>query len=161
MITGHPVVFIMALLSRITKINPDAPVMISYWSSRHGHACSSCHKLHQKLPSSALSLSDRNQPCLIWLLYVLYRVVGLRFNRFLIETLSMPKLSLKQQNWTIIFGIQLVNLITVCTDERDIVESADKGKTWHGTIRLFVSVSHSEFVVLLSDCCTLVPKSWA
>ena len=59
------------------------------------HACSSCHKLHQKLPSSALSLSDRNQPCLIWLLYVLYRVVGLRFNRFLIETLSMPKLSLK------------------------------------------------------------------
>ena len=30
MITGHPVVFIMALLSRITKINPDAPVMISY-----------------------------------------------------------------------------------------------------------------------------------
>ena len=27
----------------------------------------------------------------------------------------------------IIFGIQLVNLITVCSDRRDIVECADKG----------------------------------
>ena len=33
------------------------------------------------------------------------------------------------QNWTIIFGIELVNLITVCIDGRDIVASADKGMT--------------------------------
>ena len=45
-----------------------------------------------------------------------------------------------------------MNLITVCTDGRDIVESADKGMTWHGTIRLFVSVAHFKPVVLLSDC---------
>ena len=85
---------------------------------------------------------------LIWLLYVLYRVVGLSFNPFLIlaihcnrrrETLSMPKYSLKEQNWTIIFGIQLVNSITVCTDgrSRHSWECWQRHESiWHGTIRL-------------------------
>ena len=47
------------------------------------------------------------------------------------------------------FGIQLVNSTTVCTDGGDIVESADKGMIvfGHGTIRLFVSVAHFELVV--------------
>ena len=36
-----------------------------------------------------------------------------------------------------------MNLITVSTDGRDIVESADKTMTSHGIIRLFVSVAHS------------------
>ena len=35
--------------------------------------------------------------------------------------------SLVNKTRTIIFGIQLVNLITVCSDGRDIVECADKG----------------------------------
>ena len=34
---------------------------------------------------------------------------------------------LNNKTRTIIFGIQLVNLITVCSDRRDIVECADKG----------------------------------
>ena len=34
---------------------------------------------------------------------------------------------LNNKTTTIIFGIQLVNLITVCSDRRDIVECADKG----------------------------------
>ena len=54
-----------------------------------------------------------------------------------------------------------MNLITVCTDERDIVESADKSMTWQGIIRLFASVAYFELVVLLSDCFTVVPKSLA
>ena len=54
-----------------------------------------------------------------------------------------------------------MNLITVCTDERDIVESADKSMTWQGIIRLFASVAYFELVVLLSDCFTVVPKSCA
>ena len=35
-------------ISHITKIDPDAPVMISYGSSRHGHACPAinCFKGH-------------------------------------------------------------------------------------------------------------------
>ena len=39
-----------------------------------------------------------------------------------------------------------------------MVESTDKGLTLHS---LFVSVAHFELVVLLSDCFTVVPKSWA
>ena len=55
-------------------------------------------------------------------------------------------------------GIQLLNLITVCTDGRDIVESADEGMTLHS---LFGGVTYFELVFLLSDCFTVVPKSWA
>ena len=63
-----------------------------------------------------------------------------------------------------IFGIQLVNSITVCTDGRDIVESADKDVKVFDTGQFdfyFVSVSLFELVVLLSDSFTVVPKSWA
>ena len=61
------------------------------------------------------------------------------------------------------FGIQLVNSITVCTDGRDIVESADKGVKVFDTGEFdfyFVSVAlvvRSSFKRFLY----LVPKSWA
>ena len=79
---------------------------------------------------------------LIWLLYVLYPVVGLSLNPFLIlanhcnrrrETLSMPKYSLKQQNQTIIFGINH------CLErwERHSRECWQRRESiLHGTIRL-------------------------
>ena len=76
----------------------------------------------------------------------------------------MPKYSLKKQNWTTIFGIQLVNSITVCTDGRDIVESADKGVKVFDMGQFdfyFLSVALFELVVLLSDSFTVVLKSWA
>ena len=56
-----------------------------------------------------------------------------------------------------------MNSITVCTDGRDIVESADKGvKVFHmGQFDFyFLSVALFELVVLLSDSFTVVPKSW-
>ena len=58
----------------------------------------------------------------------------------------------------------MVNSITACTDGRDIIESADKGVKVFGTGQFdfyFVSVALFEFVVLLSDSLTVVPKSWA
>ena len=58
----------------------------------------------------------------------------------------------------------MVNSITVYTDGRDIVESADKGVKAFDTGQFdfyFVSVALFEFVVLLSDSFTVVPKSWA
>ena len=58
----------------------------------------------------------------------------------------------------------MVNSITVCTDGRDIVESGDKGLKVFETGQFdfyFVSVALFEFVVLLSDSFTVVPKSWA
>ena len=59
----------------------------------------------------------------------------------------------------------MVNSITVCTDGRDIVESADKGMKVFDTGQFdfyFVSaVALFELVVLLSDSFTVVPKSWA
>ena len=57
-----------------------------------------------------------------------------------------------------------MNSITVCTNGRDIVESADKGMKVFDTGRFdfnFVSVAHFELVVLLSDSFTVVPRSWA
>ena len=58
----------------------------------------------------------------------------------------------------------MVNSITVCTDGRDIVESAGKGMKLFDKGQFdfyFVSVTLFEFVVLLSDSFTVVPKSWA
>ena len=59
----------------------------------------------------------------------------------------------------------MVNSITVCTNGRDIVESADKGMKVFDTGQFdfyFVSaVALFELVVLLSDSFTVVPKSWA
>ena len=58
----------------------------------------------------------------------------------------------------------MVNSITFCTHGRDIVESADKGVKVLDTRQFdfyFVSVALFEFVVLLSDSFTVVPKSWA
>ena len=55
-----------------------------------------------------------------------------------------------------------MNSITVCTDGRDTVESADKGMNVFDTGQFdfyFVSVAHLELVVLLSDSFTVVPKS--
>ena len=57
-----------------------------------------------------------------------------------------------------------MNSITVCTDGRDIVESADKDVKVFDTGQFdfyFVSVALFELVVLLSDSFTVVPKSWA
>ena len=58
----------------------------------------------------------------------------------------------------------MVNSITVYTDGRDIVESADKGVKAFYTGQFdfyFVSVALFQFAVLLSDSFTVVPKSWA
>ena len=57
-----------------------------------------------------------------------------------------------------------MNSITVCTDGRDIVESADKGVKVFDMRQFdfyFLSVALFELVVLLSDSFTVVPKSWA
>ena len=57
-----------------------------------------------------------------------------------------------------------MNSITVCTNGRDIVESADKGMKLFDTEQFdfyFMSVALFELVVLLSDSFTVVPKSWA
>ena len=58
----------------------------------------------------------------------------------------------------------MVNSITVCTDGRDIVESADKGVKVFDMGQFdfyFLSVALFELVVLLSDSFIVVPKSWA
>ena len=155
-------------ISRITKIDPDAPVMISYWSS---HACPAINYFKSHLLRHFHYLIEISL-VLIWLLYVLSLDVGLRFNPFLIlaihcnrrrETLSTPKYRLINSKTGLLFleFNCLSHRCKLCTDGRVIVESADKGKTWHVTIRLFVSVAHFELVVLLSDCFTVVPKSWA
>ena len=57
-----------------------------------------------------------------------------------------------------------MNSITVCTNWRDIVESADKGMKEFDTGKFdfyFLRVALFELVVLLSDSFTVVPKSWA
>ena len=57
-----------------------------------------------------------------------------------------------------------MNSITVCTDGRDIVESADKGVKVFDMGQFdfyFLSVALFELVVFLSDSFTVVPKSWA
>ena len=57
-----------------------------------------------------------------------------------------------------------MNSITVCTDGRDIVESADKGMKVFDTGQFdfyFVSVALFELVVLLNDSFAVVSKSWA
>ena len=57
-----------------------------------------------------------------------------------------------------------MNSITVCTNERDVVESADKGMKVFDMGQFdfyFVSVALFELVVLLSDSFTVVPKYWA
>ena len=56
-----------------------------------------------------------------------------------------------------------MNSITVCTDGRDIVESADKGMKVFDTGQFdfyFVSVALFELVVLLNDSFAVVSKSW-
>ena len=85
-------------------IDPDAPVMISYWSFRHGHACPAINYFKVTFFGTFIIWSE-SVLYLSWLLlYVLYRFVGLSFNQFLIlaihcnrwrETLSTPKCSLK------------------------------------------------------------------
>ena len=53
---------------------------------------------------------------------------------------------------------------SVSTDGRDIVDIADKGVKVFDTGQFdfyFVSVALFEFVILLSDSFTVVPKSWA
>ena len=58
----------------------------------------------------------------------------------------------------------MVNSITICTNGRDIVESADKGMKVFDKGQFdfyFVSVAVFELQVLLSDSFTVVPKSWA
>ena len=57
-----------------------------------------------------------------------------------------------------------MNSITVCTDGRDIVESADKGVKVFDMGQFdfyFLSVALFELVVILSDSFIVVLKSWA
>ena len=129
--------------------------MISYWSS---HACPAINYFKSHLLRHFHYLIEISL-VLIWLLYVLPLDVGLRFNPFLIlaihcnrrrETLSTPKYSLINSKTGLLFleFNCLSHRCKLCTDGRVIVESADKGKTWHVTIRLFVRVAHFELVVL-------------
>ena len=58
----------------------------------------------------------------------------------------------------------MANSITVCTNGRDIVESADKGMKVFDTGQFdfyFVSAALFELVVFLSDSFAVVSKSWA
>ena len=56
-----------------------------------------------------------------------------------------------------------MNSISVCTNGRDTVESADKGMKVFDTGQFdfyFVSVALFELVVLLNDSFAVVSKSW-
>ena len=58
----------------------------------------------------------------------------------------------------------MANSITVCTNGRDIVESADKGMKVFDTGQFdfyFVSAALFELVVFLNDSFAVVSKSWA
>ena len=114
--------------------------MISYWSSRHGHACPAINYFKVTFfetffiwSESVLYLCDLC-PDIICLLYELYLVVGLSFNPFLIlaihsnrwrETLSMPKYSLKGHLTGIIYcNTEITNVLIVF--ENRIVSSRPK-----------------------------------
>ena len=146
-----------------------------------------------KSPFSALSLYLNGISFVIWLLYVLYLVVCMSWQLYALVSCWLyasdgwPKFQsifhglqsiatddekhyqcqnivLNKKNWTIIFGIQLVNSITVCTNgrSRHSWECWQRHESiWHGTIRLFVSVTHFVLAILFSDSFTVVPKSWA
>ena len=58
----------------------------------------------------------------------------------------------------------MANSITVCSNGRDIVESADKGMKVFDTGQFdfyFVSAALFELVVFLNDSFAVVSKSWA
>ena len=106
--------------------------MISYWSSRHGRTCPVINYFKVTFfetfiiwSDSVLYLFDLS-PDIIWLLYVLYLVVGLSFNAFLIlaihcnrrrETLSMPKYSRKGHLQAVCIAAVHLTEIICCNTE--------------------------------------------
>ena len=106
--------------------------MISYWSSRHGHACPAINYFKATFFETFITGSDSVLylcdlcPDIIWLLYVLYLFFGLSFNPFLIlaihcnrrrETLSMPKYSLKGHLQTECIAVVHFTEIICCNTE--------------------------------------------
>ena len=150
--------------------------MISYWSSRYGHACPAINYFKVTffgtfiIWTKSVSLSGCYMSCIL-----LYASDGWPKFQSIFDGLQSiatddekhyqcQNIVLNKKNWTIIFGIQSVNSITVCTNgrSRHSWECWQRHESiWHGTIRLFVSVTHFVLVVLFSDSFTVVPKSWA
>ena len=173
---------------RSRRASHDLVLIFPIWS------CMSCDKLLQShLLRHFHYLNGISLVC-IWLLYVLYLVVCMSWKLYALVSCWLyasdgwPKFQSiydglqsiatddekhyqcqnivlsEKKNWTIIFGIQLVNSITVCTDgrSRHSWECWQRHESiWHRTIRLFVSVTYFVLVVLFSDSFTVVPKSWA
>ena len=150
--------------------------MISYWFSRYGHACPAINYFKVTffgtfiIWTKSVSLSGCYMSCIL-----LYASDGWPKFQSIFDGLQSiatddekhyqcQNIVLNKKNWTIIFGIQSVNSITVCTNgrSRHSWECWQRHESiWHGTIRLFVSVTHFVLVVLFSDSFTVVPKSWA
>ena len=152
-------------------------------------SCMSCNKLLQSHLLRHFHYLN-GISLVIWLLHVLYLVVCMSWKLYALVSCWLyasdgwlkfqsifdglqsiatddekhyqcQNIVLNKKNWTIIFGIQLVNSIIVFTDGGDIVESADKVFGTGQFDFYFVIVALFELVVLLSDSFTVVPKSWA
>ena len=140
----------------------DLELIFPIWS------CMSCNKLLQSHLLRHFHYLN-GISLVIWLLYVLYLVVCMPWKLYALVSCWLyasdgwPKFQSifdglqsivtddekhyqcqnivvnKKKNWTIIFGIQLVNSITVCTDgrSRHSWECWQRHESiWHGTIRL-------------------------
>ena len=171
---------------RSRRASHDLVLIFPIWS------CMSCNKLLQSHLLRHFHYLN-GISLVIWLLYVLYLVVCMSWKLYALVSCWLyasdgwlkfqsifdglqsiatddekhyqcQNIVVNKKNWTIIFGIQLVNSITVCTDgrSRHSWECWQRHESiWHGTIRLFVSVTHFVLVVLFSDSFSVVPKSWA
>ena len=162
--------------------------MISYWSSRFGHACPAISYFKVTFfgtfiiwTESVMHVSGCCMSCI--LLYVCLGIllaicpvscwpkVQSIFN-FLQSIATDDEKHCQCQNIVLNnktgplfleFNWWIQSLFAPMGD-RDIVESADKGMKVFDTGQFdfyFVSVSLFELVVLLSDSFTVVPKSWA
>ena len=161
--------------------------MMSYWSSRYGHACPAINYFKVTFfgafiiwTESVLPVSGCFKSCI--LLYVCpgccmswFPFCWLKFQSIFNGLQSIATDDEKHyQCQTIVsnnktgplfleFNWWIQSLFAPIGD-RDIVESADKGMKVFDTGQFdfyFVSVSLFELVVLLSDSFTVVPKSWA
>ena len=159
--------------------------MISYWFSRYGHACPAINYFKVTFfgtfiiwTESVFYVSGCCMSCKLYALVSCWLYASDGWPKFQSIYDGLQSIATddekhyqcqnivlsEKKNWTIIFGIQLVNSITVCTDgrSRHSWECWQRHESiWHRTIRLFVSVTYFVLVVLFSDSFTVVPKSWA
>ena len=112
-------------------IDPDAPVMISYWSFQHGHACPAINYFKVTFFGTFIIWSES----FLYFYLVAVCAVSCCWPKFqstfnpcnpLQQTTTniiniMPKYSLEQ------LFLEFSWSITFCTDGRDTVDSADKG----------------------------------